>query len=358
MSKRLILFGPLPPPTGGVSVFLSSLWSHLKTHRVELWAIFGKETDDPRVTRFNHRRLGVVGALAQLGRNARIVDFTQFHLEYPNPILLPFWVVAKAVLRFEWYKYVLDGSLPGRYLDFNIVQRSLFRLACSAVDEFIVVSEQLRNWLINEVHVRQRITIIPCLLNIPSETLHADLAQSSEISLAPYFKRSHRVCSVGTFIPSYGFEHVVNAVEKIRNETNEDVGLLLLDGAFANEEAYRQRVLSGREWITVIQNLPNPEVYTVLRRCNLFVRAFADESYGISRVEAIWCGVPVIATNVGETRGMQSYEFGDEPKLVELIKRTLFEGGQDLGNWSPLFHEEASQNLNRFVETVGLEPES
>jgi glycosyltransferase involved in cell wall biosynthesis len=355
MSKPVILFGPLPPPYGGVSVFVSSLWTHLKDSELRLWALFGSETSDAKITRFNHRRLGVVTPLIRQSRNARIVDFTHFHFEYPHPILLPIWLTAKLAFDFEWYKYILDGSLPERHARFNGLKKMLFQRAVNAVDEFIVVSEELRQWLTEEIKVKQKITVIPCLLNIPDKLRQAPLSVPTQNALEPFLRHESRVSSIGVFIPSYGFKHVAQAVEKLREQTNEDVGLLLLDGGFALEESYREEVLMGRDWITVITNVPNPEVYEVLRSCEVFVRAFGSESYGISRVEALWCGVPVVATDVGETRGMLTYRFGDEVTLEKLIREVLSGADTpDIKAWAEQFRLEAENNLRRFAETVGL----
>jgi len=356
MSKRVILFGPLPPPYGGVSVLLSTLFSHLKSSPVFVWALYGRDSSDRRITRFNHRRLGVLKVLAKQGYKSRIVDFTHFHLEYPNPILLPIWLIAKSLLGFEWVKHVCDGSLPTRYPTFSNAQLKRFRKALTAIDEFIVVSEELRDWLIDECKVAQPITVIPSILNIPAEFREVPLSTQSADVLRACAQHSKLVCSIGTFIPDYGFEHVAIAVERLRAETKKDIGLLLLDGTFATDVSYRERVLAGRDWIKVLANIPNPEVYQVLTRCDLFVRAFGAESYGISRVEAIWCQVPVIAVDVGETRGMITYQFGDVEMLSGLIgdvlsgRRTV-----ELTSFANLFRAEADANLRRFIETVRID---
>jgi glycosyltransferase involved in cell wall biosynthesis len=355
VSKPLILFGPLPPPYGGVSVFLSTLFAHLRHADVRLWSYFGRESDDELVKRFKHRQLGVIPLLLRQGPNARIVDFSHFHLEYPHPILLPIWLSAKLLVKFYWYKYVLDGSLPSRYPSFTPLQRTLFRRAIAAVDEFIVVSPELAGWLKDEIKVRQKVSVIPCLLNIPQELMVRRLAAETESALRPFLKHHKKVCSIGTFIPTYGFAQVANAVERVRNEVGADIGLLLLDGAFAADGDYREEVLRNREWITVLTNVPNEQVYQVLKQCDLFVRAFGAESYGISRVEAVWCDVPVVATNVGETRGMLTYQFGDADKLSELIGQVL--ESVNSGNHkaaAEVFRAEADQNLQKFVATVKL----
>ncbi|MGH9941668.1 MAG: glycosyltransferase family 4 protein [Pyrinomonadaceae bacterium] len=355
MRRKVILYGPLPPPFGGVSVYLSFLAEHLRACRIRVWSVLGDRTvKDPQVRYVRHRRLGVIPALFREGRGARILDATHFHLEYPNKILLPVWLICKLLVGFEWYKNVLDGSLPARWREFGPAQRLLFRLAVRTVDEFIVVSGELKRWLQDEIKVRQPVTLIPCLLPIP-DAAHAPLPAATQEALAPYLRRGRRVCSVGVFIPDYGFKHVVEAVEALRRETGEDIGLVLLDGTFARDEDYRAATLGGREWTTVLENVPNPDVYQILRRSDAFVRAFGRESYGISRVEAIWCGLPVVATTAGETRGMLTYDFGDVDRLKEQLRRALFDPpAQDIHEWAEVFRREAEENLQNVMRTIKL----
>ena len=356
MSQRIILFGPLPPPYGGLSVLLSSLLGHLKDCPIFVWAIFGSNWNDSRITRFNHRRLGVIKALAKQGSKSRIVDFTHFHLEYPNPILLPIWLIAKTLLGFEWIKHVNDGSLPARYSKFSGSQKRRFKSALKSIDELIVVNSDLRDWLIEEIGITQKLTLIPSLFNIPAEIQNAPLSATTSATLNSLNKHSRLVCSIGTFIPSYGFQHVAEAVERMRASLATDIGLLLLDGSFAHDASFRENVLKGRDWITVLTDVPNPEIYQVLSRFDVFVRAFEAESYGISRVEAIWSGTPVIAVDIGETRGMLTYRFGDIDTLAQLIGDVLSGTTRvDLTSWANLYRAEADENLRRFVETVRID---
>ncbi|HEX8161969.1 MAG TPA: glycosyltransferase family 4 protein [Pyrinomonadaceae bacterium] len=356
MRKKVILLGPLPPPYGGVSVYMSTLAEHLRGG-VRVWALFGdRRRPAPHVRFVNHRRFGVTPALLAEGRGARILDATHFHLEYPNKFLLPPWLALKRALGFEWYKNVLDGSLPKRYGGFTRAQKFLFRRAAAAVTEFVVVSEELRRWLEDEIKVTQRVTVIPCLLSIPEGTLGAPLSGATEERVARYARHARRVCSAGVFIPDYGFAHAAEAVERLRAESGEDVGLALLDGTFARDEEYRAGVLRGREdWITVLENVPNPEVYQIMRRSDAFVRGFGSESYGISRVEALWCGVPVVATTAGETRGVLAYEFGDVNELQRQLRRALRDPPrEEIGAWAKTYRREAEENLRAIKKTLDL----
>jgi glycosyltransferase involved in cell wall biosynthesis len=356
MSRRIILFGPLPPPYGGVAIYMKALAARLRGPNVRVWTYGSAKPTDKGIRFIAHRRLGTFWALLSEGRNARILDASHFHLEYPNLLLVPVWLMLKRVLGFEWFKNILDGSLPKRYPEFGSLKRRRFHRAVKAVDHFIVVSEELRRWLQEELKVPQPITVIPCLL--PSAPAHdrVKLSSTTEKNIKPYLAHENRVCSIGVFFPSYGFKDVAAAVEELRERTRKDIGLLLLDGGFVCDEAYRAEVLWQRDWITVLKEVPNPEINEILKRSEVFVRSFADESYGISRVEALWAGLPVIATRAGETRGMLLYDFGDVDQLVNQLQAVLlYPIWEDPNPWAAQYRREAEENLQAIARVLGID---
>ena len=355
MSKRIILFGPLPPPYGGVAIYMKALVARLRGENVRVWIYGGAKPNDKSIRFIAHRRLGTLWALLAEARDARILDASHFHLEYPNALLLPLWLALQRYLRFEWYKNILDGSLPKRYPSFGVVQRWLFHRAVKAVDRFVVVSEDLRRWLQEEIKVRQPVTVIPCLMPTPRTESSTPLSNETKEQLEPYLAQAKRVCSIGVFIPSYGFRDVAEAVAKLRERTGKDIGLALLDGGFVRDDTYRDEVLEARDWITVLEEVPNPEIYEILKRSDVFVRAFADESYGISRIEAIWSGVPVVATRAGETRGMLLYDFGDVEQLVDQLQTVLFQPVLGEANpWAARYRQEAEEKLAAVARVLGI----
>jgi glycosyltransferase involved in cell wall biosynthesis len=356
MTRRIILFGPLPPPYGGVAIYLQSLVAHFREANIRVWTYGGGKPKEAMLRFVAHRRLGTFSALVAEGRGARILDASHFHLEYPNGPLLLIWLVLKRTLGFDWFKNIHDGSLPKRYANFGLLRRWLFRRAVNAIDHFVVVSEDLRRWLEEEIQVRQPITVIPSLVPTPPAEANTPLSSETKELLETYLSQDKRVCSIGVFSPSYGFRDVAEAVEELRERTNKAIGLVLLDGAFVRDENYREEVLWEREWITVLEKVPNPEVYEILKHSDVFVRAFADESYGISRIEALWCGVPVVATRAGETRGMLLYDFGDVEQLVNQLQAVLlYPLIEDPNPWAARYRTEAEENLQAVATLLGIE---
>jgi glycosyltransferase involved in cell wall biosynthesis len=111
--------------------------------------------------------------------------------------------------------------------------------------------------------------------------------------------------------------------------------------------------LRGREWITVLKNVAHPHVFQILKRCDAFVRGTSAEGYGLSRVEAIWCGLPVVATRAGETRGMLLYDFGDVNGLTAQLRRALSGGhARETAAWAETYRREAEENLKAITEKL------
>ena len=293
----------------------------------------------------NYRRLGLVPLLLTRGRRARIIDQYHFLLEYPNPLMVPIWAALKLVLRFKWIKVVHDGSLPSRYHTFSFLQRLLFRLSVGSIDEFVTVNDNIGQFLRNEIGVRQTVRTVNALLPIPPVEPKA-LPAELESALARY---DRVVVSTGVFIPSYGFAPVADAVETIRRESGNNVGLVLIDGAFIRDEAYRDTVLRKRDWIIELERVPHPQVLQIFKRSNVFVRGFRHEGYGLSRIEAIWCGIPVIAARGEESRGILLYDFEDSEALLAHLRKVLTDSNsRDIDEWAAVFQREAEENLERW----------
>jgi glycogen synthase len=351
MGRRIVLLGPCPPPYGGVAIFTSGLFEFVRDHGVELWSEGLEKTPNTRPT--NYRRLGLVPLLLKRGYRARIVDQYHFLLEYPNPLMAPIWVVLKSLLRFEWVKVVHDGSLPSRYQAFSSLRKMLFRLSVSAVDEFVTVNDNIGQFLRNEIAVRQRVRTVNALLPIPPRE-PKPLPPELESALSRYEKV---VVSTGVFIPSYGFAPVADAVEAIRRETGKNIGLVLIDGAFIRDDAYRDAVLRQRDWIVELVQVAHPQVLQIFKQSDVFVRGFRYEGYGLSRIEAIWCGIPVIAARGEESRGILIYDFEDTETLHAHLRKVLTDSNsRDIDQWAAVFQLEAEENLARWKEILGIEP--
>jgi glycosyltransferase involved in cell wall biosynthesis len=247
----------------------------------------------------------------------------------------------KRLKRFTWIKTCHDGSLPFRFDEMSAAEKRRVTRAVAAVDTLVVSSKRLGEFFCKRFAVEPRY-ISPLM----------PLSTAFKVQRPEPRETANAVISIGAFIPSYGFEQVAKAMEQIRSDGT-DVTLTLLDGSFARDEEYKRKVLTGRAWITVHEGVPHAEVGKFLASSDAFVRSFAHESYGLSRVEAIMSGTPVVATNIGETRGMLMYEFGDIDTLAAHVRRALDgRDNLDLQHWADVYTREADANLREYLRLI------
>jgi glycosyltransferase involved in cell wall biosynthesis len=339
MPSDPVILGPYPPPFGGVAIFTKTLFESVAGSGVKLWAYGNFSSNNHQIVRLNPKRLHLL-YLSLKHRRRRIADSSHFLLEYPG-LFSVFWIIAKILGGFQWIKIVHDGSLPDRYRSFGRVKRSIFHMLLRYPDRFITIDTKLMDWFRNDLKVKQPVIYISSLLPI-------DENSSANLNLPAHSKK---ICSVGAFLPSYGFLSVAESVENLRKASGLDIGLILIDGMFANDNRYRDLVLKERPWITCLEALDHHETLACIRACDLMVRATERESYGLCKVESILCGTPVVATRTGETRGMILYNSEDQKELIEAIQRGLA-GDVDISPFACTYREEAVSNLVRFKEEL------
>ena len=352
-NSKIIIVGPTPPPYGGVAIYVSALYGFIRRRGVKLWTYPDHKTNDESIRYLKPFHFRGIPSLMREAFKARIIDSSSIAFEHPHKIMIPLWIVGKLFLRLEWVKIFHDGTLPSRYPDFSRIEKFLFHSAVKSVTEFVVVSEELGVWLRREIGVSQKVSVIKSLLPISAKLGDVSLPEDIDKAVS---RHSKLVCSIGIFVPSYGFKDVADAVARIRAETGEDIGLILIDCGYVNNDEHRSEMMTGRNWITVFKDISQPLVMQILKQTDLFVRGVAFESYGLSRVEAIWCGVPVVATRTGEMRGMELYDYGDEEGLIKQMKDSLFNPtSETTNNWAELFQKEAEQNLEELIRVIAPE---
>lgn len=336
MMRNIFLLGAYPPPYGGVAMFVHTLHGLLTQQGFKC-----------------HRYSDVTNLLKdskKIRRHDICLDNCYFFLEYPSVKLTTAWLAFYLSKKFKWVKFIHNASLPQRYDNHTLLQKMISLMAMKCADDIIVVSEALQDWLASRFHITEKVSLIRSLLPLThkSVSLPPDLKQKIE----SYTKL---VCSIGVFTSNYGFKHVADAVEKLRHDSELNVGLILIDGTFSRDTKYRTEVLKERNWITVLENIPHPQVLEILSISDVFVRGVELESYGISRVEAIWCGVPVVGTKVGEIRGILLYDYGNVDELMSQINEALFNPAQrgSIELWRREFQKEAEKNLESIIKIIG-----
>jgi glycosyltransferase involved in cell wall biosynthesis len=141
---------------------------------------------------------------------------------------------------------------------------------------------------------RHAITVVPCGVDLDLFTPDGPVAERGGLA---------RLVTVGRLVPRKGFDTVIRALKAVPG-----VELLIAGGPPAEElagdpEARRLRQVARRagvaDRVRLLGAVPRTDMPALLRSADVVVCAPQYEPFGIVPVEAMACGVPVVATAVG-----------------------------------------------------------
>jgi len=141
---------------------------------------------------------------------------------------------------------------------------------------------------------RARISVVPCGVNLDLFTPAGPTADRG---------KRRRIVSVGRFVPRKGFDTVVRALPAIR-----DTELVIVGGPEQSQldsdpEARRLMRLASElgvaDRLTLYGSVAREDMPSILRSADVVACTPWYEPFGIVPLEAMACGVPVVASAVG-----------------------------------------------------------
>ncbi|MEU6811185.1 glycosyltransferase [Streptomyces sp. NPDC046831] len=145
-----------------------------------------------------------------------------------------------------------------------------------------------------------RVSVVPCGVDA------AHFRPGTDTGGAPAREQRHRLLACGRLVPRKGYDQAVRALARIP-----DTELLVAGGPPADRlhtepEARRLRQLAGREGVgdrvRLLGAVDPGRMPALIRSADLVLCTPAYEPFGIVPLEAMACGVPVVAADVGGHR--------------------------------------------------------
>ncbi|EHR49819.1 glycosyltransferase [Saccharomonospora marina XMU15] len=169
----------------------------------------------------------------------------------------------------------------------RLVGRNAARVAATCSDE---VFELVRMGL-----PRSRISVVPCGVDLERFTPHGERARRGG--------DRHRIVAVGRLVPRKGFDIAIAALRHLP-----DTELIIAGGPqegrlAEDEEALRLRRFAEQHGVAdrvrLVGQVARPDMPALLRSADVVVTTPWYEPFGIVPLEAMACGVPVVAAAVG-----------------------------------------------------------
>lgn len=303
-------------------------WSQLaripyREHPCDIHVIHPRYVTLPRRFFFSSVGFFYLATLARTGRGLD-VDLIHAHMAYPDGFAAVLFgaMVGKPVV------ITTHGSDIDLYPAQSRIWRTLTVRALSHADRVIAVSHALRRKIEAFGIEARRIQVIPngvdTVLFRPLKEAQAGQPVSS--------KNLKRILYVGGILPEKGVGVLLEAMALLSSQRN-DLELVLVganrmrsqDQMFMDQA--ERLSISGRT--TFIEAVPMAHIPAWLASCDVFVSPSLQEGFGLSIVEALSCGKPVVATRCGGPEDIVTdnvgrlVEPGDPKGLAEAITHIL-----------------------------------
>lgn len=233
--------------------------------------------------------LALATKIVEVARNHQL-DVVHVHYAVPNAVSA---VLAREILEPQPIKVITtlhgtDITLVGN--DPNYLETTRFGILKS--DAVTAVSAALRETTVELFEIPNEIHVVPNFI----EPARYEAVRSHPGARRWAEPEEKILIHISNFRPVKRVMDVVKVFERVKKQMPARL-LLVGDGPERPKVERHCRRCDICDSITFVGNLPRVE--EILVGADLFVLPSETESFGLAALEALACGVPVIATNVG-----------------------------------------------------------
>ena len=238
----------------------------------------------------------VIGLATRIVQVTREYDLDIIHAHYAVPHATAAYLAKQILLESPRHVPQVVTTLHGTDITLVGSDRSYAETVAFSIehsDGVTAVSESLRADTFRVLGVRHEIAVIPNFLDC---AVHARTAQ-------PALRARHCpegcdkiVAHVSNFRPVKRVKTVIEVFARIAERVSARL-LLVGDGPDLGEALERARELGVADRVEALGE--QDSVTSLLSIADLFLLPSSQESFGLSALEAMACGVPVVASRVG-----------------------------------------------------------
>jgi teichuronic acid biosynthesis glycosyltransferase TuaC len=227
-------------------------------------------------------------------------------------------------------KYCKPLILTGHGGDiYNISARNkqwleITKTILKSADKLITVSQKNRDILINKLGVRSdKIKLIQNGFNPKIFKFINEEKCREELGL-PHDKKI--ILNIGRLDKVKGHEYLIRAIYKVIKSRSDILCIIVGNGPLKKELNTLIKDLKLDNYIQLIGEKSHNEIPLWINACDLFVLPSLNEGFPTVIPEALSCGKPVIATNVGETSEIihnDNFGYILEPKNENILAEKI-----------------------------------
>ena len=166
----------------------------------------------------------------------------------------------------------------------------------SSIDQLLTVSSALKDNILRQIGIDS--TVVP---NMVGQEFHYLPSEQSK-------KDSIQLITTGRLIPEKHFDMLIQAIANIPSLP------LRLSIIGNGAEKYKLQQLINKlqigHKVRLLGHKSKQEIVTLLQQSDIFVLPSQSETFGVAYIEALACGLPIIATDCGGPRDIVTIENG------------------------------------------------
>lgn len=166
----------------------------------------------------------------------------------------------------------------------------------SSIDQLITVSSALKNNIFQQIGCDS--IVIPNMVGKEFHYLPSNLKKKESIQLI----------TTGRLIPEKHFDMLIQAIANISTPKLQ----LYIIGNGSEKQKLQKLVekLQVKNQIQLLGHKSKQEIVTLLQQSDIFVLPSQSETFGVAYIEALACGLPIIATDCGGPRDIVTQKNG------------------------------------------------
>ncbi len=322
-SLKVLLVGPYPPPFGGMATHIKNLQTNLTANGIDAHVLSSNEVEK-WTNRVWHEKLNLIWVFE---KGIRLnFDLIHYHATaYNLKGLFAFGLLAKIgkPVLITLHSFRLDNY------KFSTLLRPLVRLALSSFPIIICVGTELANQIIQIGINRAKIKVVSPYLPSINDSIHStNIPKELELFIKHHSPIISACASKLVFYQNhdlYGMDLCVSLVKELFTEMP-NIGFIFSLSQIGNQ-VYFDQIMNEVQSNGLQNNFYvqiSSDYIPVIQKSSLVIRTTNTDSYGLSVMEALEVGIPVIASDVcTRPKGTILFKSRDLDDLTAKVREVL-----------------------------------